>query len=176
MSLTPIIPRRLSVSGSFHLLSIEFTAGSRQRSGPLRSGRVEPYARGECSENGPVVAFIIEKEDSDGIVRLVFSGHTGLNDVVLATERIMEDGRIVCTRRLFDFRKAEVHFSADDIGQISDRSLQNEPGESRIAVLVRGDLQYGLSAMFGGLAWSSSREFKIFRDEAEAVSWLTAED
>ncbi len=122
------------------------------------------------------MAFIIEKQASDGIVRLIFSGHTGLRDVVLATERIMEDGRIVSTRRLFDFRKAEVHFSADDIGQISDRSLKNEPGDSRIAVLVRGDLQYGLSAMFGGLAWSSSRQIKIFRDEAEAVDWLTTEE
>ena len=96
------------------------------------------------------MAFLIEKEDSDGIVRLIFSGHTGLRDVVMATERIMEDGRIVATRRLFDFRKADVHFSAEDVARISERSISKEPGNSRIALLVRGDVQYGLSAMFGG--------------------------
>ena len=122
------------------------------------------------------MAFLIEKNDPDGIVRLIFSGHTGLRDVVLATEQIMEDGRILATRRLFDFRKAEVHFSTEDISRISDRSISNEPGDSRIALLVRGDVQYGLSAMFGGLAWDSSRTIRIFRDEVTAVSWLTAQD
>ncbi len=122
------------------------------------------------------VAFLIEKDDTGGIVRLIFSGHTGLHDVVLATERIMEDGRILATRRLFDFRKAEVHFSPEDISRISARSISNEPGESKIAILVRGDVQYGLSAMFGGLAWDSSRSIRVFRDDAEAVDWLTSED
>ena len=143
--------------------------------GPLCGGRIWPYARSESGEQEWAVAFLIDNDSADGVVKLIFSGHTGLQDVVLATERIMEDGRIVSTRRLFDFRKAEVHFSAEDIGRISDRSINNEPGDSRIAVLVRGDLQYGLSAMFGGLAWSSSRQIRIFRDEEEAVSWLTAD-
>ena len=122
------------------------------------------------------MAFLIEKNDPDGVVRLIFSGHAGLRDVVLATEQIMEDGHIAFTRRLFDFRKAEVHFSSEDISRISDRSINNEPGDSRIALLVRGDLQYGLSAMFVGLAWDSSRQIRVFRDEAEAITWLVSGD
>ena len=125
---------------------------------------------------GQRVAFLIDKKGPDGIVRLIFSGHAGLRDVVLATDQIMKDGHIVDTRRLFDFRKAEVHFSPEDISRISDRSISNEPGDSKIALLVRGDLQYGLSAMFGGLAWDSTRQIRVFREEAEAISWLTSED
>ena len=122
------------------------------------------------------MAFLIEKDDSSGIVRLIFTGHAGLRVVVQATDRIMEDGRIVATLRLFDFRKAEVQFSPEDISRISDRSISNEPGGSKIALLVRGDLQYGLSAMFGGLAWAASREIRVFKEEAEAVAWLTAKE
>ena len=134
------------------------------------------YSDCECNDNECFSAFLIEKDDTSGIVKLNFSGKTGLRVVVQATDRIMEGGRIVATRRLFDFRRADVDFSPDDISRISDRSISKEPGNSRIALLVRGDLQYGLGAMFGGLAWGSSRQIRVFRDEAEAVAWLTSEE
>ena len=75
---------------------------------------------------------------------------------------------------LVDARKAVPRLSADDMFQYA-MWLQQITPIAFIAVLTRSDVGFGVARMFEQMFNDDSAKVRVFRDEAEARSWLAAQ-
>ncbi len=77
---------------------------------------------------------------------------------------------------IWDFRHAQADtIESDEIRKISDYVFERVEKRGRgykVAIVVTGDLQYGLSRMYQSYSNSLEREIKLFRDSGSAFSWV----
>ena len=112
------------------------------------------------------------KEDV-AIVRIV--GQLSLEELLEANKQLAQNGRFICTRRLWDLRDCFVNFTAAELQVIADFGDQADKREAKVVLLVTTDLSYGLSRMFQAFRKSEFTEVAVFRDESEGMRWLLAE-
>lgn len=76
--------------------------------------------------------------------------------------------------KLCDFRQLEFDLPVDEIEQIYSlmQELAEEFGDSRIAIVPAGDLEFGLARMFGMISSQARFETQVFRDMERARAWL----
>jgi hypothetical protein len=75
---------------------------------------------------------------------------------------------------IVDMRQATVGLTTDELRQIAD-TVKSSPkviSGARRALLVATDLMYGLYRMFAAYASDGSTEYRVFRDEKQALAWL----
>lgn len=114
---------------------------------------------------------------NDGWVCVTIDGDATVGDIIDALDNIRPNGNYISKRRLWDFRKSRFDFSAQALQQISGyaRKADLSPG-SRVAMLVDGDLSFGVSMMYRAFRESQYTDVRVFRNKADAISWLGAED
>ena len=75
-----------------------------------------------------------------------------------------------------DLRNGELgHLTGDDLYNLAYSLLQQneERGPThKLALVVADDLNYGLARMYSAYTENSPVEVRVFRDTAEAISWL----
>ncbi len=79
-------------------------------------------------------------------------------------------------RILADYRKLDPSdLSTDDIQQIRLSALKKIEGKFdalKEAIVVSGELAFGLSRMFDGLVYAENYDLNVFTDIREAKAWL----
>jgi len=110
-----------------------------------------------------------------GIVHTKLSGQFSAEEVTAYRDRLLGDPDYRPGMLGFvDCREVESLPSASTLQllalEISRR--QEAVGSSRVAVVVASEAAYGLMRMYEVYIASTSIKVKVFRDEAEALSWL----
>lgn len=118
-----------------------------------------------------------EIEYSDGILEVKTSGNAELQGFmdfirdIVAHEHWQPDGKILINHTKLNADS----LTSEDIEKMSDfgKNLQSKIGRAKIALVVPGDLQFGLSRMWQMFS-SPGRESatELFRSRDKAVSWL----
>lgn len=79
---------------------------------------------------------------------------------------------------LWDLREADLSaFTTAEVHRVKDyvKKRWGKKGVSRAALVVEGDMDYGLSRMYEMLMESeTSSEVRVFRDFDEALQWVTS--
>ncbi|HXF10807.1 MAG TPA: STAS/SEC14 domain-containing protein [Desulfuromonadaceae bacterium] len=75
---------------------------------------------------------------------------------------------------LVDMRGATAGLTSDELRQIAETIKANPEVASgaRRALLVSSDLMYGLYRMFAAYMSDGPNEYRVFRDEKQALEWL----
>jgi len=134
----------------------------------------------EWSHSNPVsgrpmpITFQIDRDA--GIVRTRLSGQFSAPEVTAYRDRLLSDPDYRPGMLGFvDCREIESLPSADALQllalEITRR--QNTVGTTRVAVVVASEAAYGLMRMYEVYTAATSIKVKVFREEAEALSWLT---
>jgi len=109
-----------------------------------------------------------------GFWRLAAHGALSIADAADLLEEHDWQGKL---RFLWDLRRLEKGpETIDEIREAVDLTESNRDLSlgSRTAILVTGDLRFGLGRMFTALAEQIEGEYQVFKDEAEAIDWLYA--
>lgn len=110
-----------------------------------------------------------------GIARIVFSGPITPGCVIDAVNRMLDHPDFVTDMpSLWDYRDCNVgEFTAEDLRRIGEFAHQTveRNNSARIAIVVNGDLQYGLTRMFVMMNEITHLEFVPFRDYDAAERW-----
>lgn len=116
---------------------------------------------------------IIEYDD---YVTFKFSGPVTVEIIIEMAGRLMARGGFLSYRRLWDFRESGFTLSLDDLKKVADFVRQGDTASSRVAMLVEGDLSFGVSRMYEALRSTEGTAVMVFRDETKAVDWLRSND
>ena len=78
---------------------------------------------------------------------------------------------------LIDMRNATAGLNADDLLEIAETVKRARAiGRTRRALLVGNDLMFGLYRMFASFATGGATEYRVFRDEDQALAWLAGKE
>ena len=104
-----------------------------------------------------------------GVGSITEADVTGFVDALLA-----DPGYARATGSLVDFTEATFAVPSDRVAALAHlhRELLARSRSSRVAVVARGDLNYGLARMYAQHRSVSGPEVVPFRDEASAREWL----
>ena len=76
---------------------------------------------------------------------------------------------------IWDFRNCVAHISGDEMQKIINyvQGFRKGPGGGKVALVVSGDLEYGLARMYDLLSeYQIDRELMVFKDYDEALRWI----
>jgi len=113
---------------------------------------------------------IFEKE---GVLFISIKGDPTVSEIKRVLEQMRDESGYRNLSRLWDFRKAAFHFSVKELEEIASHASSADLDPARVAMLVSQDLSYGVSRMYEAYRKSPLTDVKVFRDEAEAIEWLT---
>ena len=107
-----------------------------------------------------------------GVGTVTEADFAGFVDALLA-----DPGFACASASLVDLSQATLAVPPDQIVALGrlHRELLARSGRVRVAVVVSGDLNYGLARMYAQCRSLSGSEVVPFRDEAEARAWLRGE-
>lgn len=115
-------------------------------------------------------------DNSIGLARVKFNGVITPNSVIDAVMQILSHPEFKTNMpSLWDYRECDFSaFNAQDLRRIGDvaHNTVEQNNNARIALLVEGDLQFGLSRMFVMLNEITHLDFQPFRDEEKALQWV----
>ncbi len=80
--------------------------------------------------------------------------------------------------RLHDFRAVNVDFDQDMVGQMAAVIDANDDklGRRRIALLLGGDVDFGVMRMLASMSEPQGSDVQVFRDGVAALAWVGAPD
>ena len=80
--------------------------------------------------------------------------------------------------RLHDFRAVNVDFDQDMVGQMAAVIDANDDklGRRRIALLVGGDVDFGVMRMLASMSDTQGSDVQVFRVGVAALAWVGAPD
>ena len=113
-------------------------------------------------------------DPSEGFLRVTLRGVARHADVVAVLDAITENGTFLYPRRLWDIRDCELDLTYDELTDLGEGAKQRDVPDSRGALLASKDVTFGVSRIHSVFRESENMSVKVFRDEAEAVQWLTA--
>lgn len=135
---------------------------------------------GPSTPGGPRGTFESVHDPDTGILTLRFRGPLTAALALEALDRYStESGGFAVRLRLWDLRDVEIRMSTAEIqsvGRLSQERDRQGGTSGRLALVVGGDLAYGLSRMHQVFRESDAIAQRIFRDEAEARAWLLTEE
>ena len=112
--------------------------------------------------------------------RLVMSTYSGvltIEDALGHQKKLLKDPDFDPSfSQLFDVtRVTDMRLTAEDVRTLAQRTVFSP--DSRRAILVSNDLQFGLSRMFGIFRETKGeKRIRVFRDLEEALEWVLAKD
>lgn len=113
-------------------------------------------------------------DTTDGITTVRFSRQPGTDDIRKAIDDIVE--RSPNNRRLWDFTGSGLNLSTEQLQQLADYGKSRLHENSRIALVVSGNLAFGLSKMFEVYREGELVTPRVFRSVEEGRTWLKARD
>ena len=124
------------------------------------------------------VSVVVEPEIH--VVKFECNGRIAFDDVRLAFEKMFVDPQFKPgIHALWDLRHASIAVRAQEIpdllGMISARQQDRGRGY-RVAIVVAGSPDFGLSTLFEMSAHSMPFDVRVFRSYTQATKWLGGED
>jgi hypothetical protein len=124
------------------------------------------------------MAITYEIDEDAGIATVTASGSIGQAEDLecfraLLADRAYRPGMGL----LLDYRERESVATTEQVKQFvaAGEKLREAFGDPRIAVVVSGDVAFGMARMYSALAEESSVPTSVFRDLEEAMRWLAGE-
>ena len=118
----------------------------------------------------------MEVNEEKGVIVITLLGRWDAGGIFEALELLWkEQVRTGILRVLWDFREIDaVGVSTSKIREVASRQLTVRPDlpESKAAVVVSGDLEFGLARMAEAFIAQSPADMQIFRKLSEANAWL----
>ena len=118
-------------------------------------------------------SFTIRPEAAGGYPWVKLEGHITTADILAAIDALSVEGVYASRCRLWDFRGCTVDLSSEELREIAEIGAARDQEPGRVAILADSDLIYGLGRMYEVVRSSPSSEYRAFRSESEALSWLT---
>jgi hypothetical protein len=112
----------------------------------------------------------------DGVLRTTVAGSAAADDVRAYLAAVRADSRYrPGMHTLVDCRTVATLLSSADLRSIAEevRAMSPPSVYRRIAMLASTDVVFGLIRMYEAFAETSSLEVQAFRDECEAIAWLS---
>ena len=117
----------------------------------------------------------LELDPATGIAMIAVEGSPSADEFFAALPGTWAQPGYKTHHRLWDLRRANLDFDAQEIRQLARFVLRDRsPDPCRTAYLVGSELQFGMARMFESLTHGSGIERGVFRDRAEAEAWLLA--
>ena len=114
------------------------------------------------------------------LVTFECTGTIVFDDIRTAFEGMFEDPRFAPgINAMWDLRNASIGVRMQELPGVLDMisSRQNERGKGyRVAILVAGSPDFGLSTMFEMSAHAMPFAVRVFRSRTEATRWLAGQD
>ncbi len=117
--------------------------------------------------------YSIQIEPATGMAIATCSGVLRLNDAQEGVAALWKTPGWAGRSAVWDFREAQLDFSASDARELGQFVLRNQPATppSKVAFVVGRDLDFGMSRMFEVFREDPRTAFRVFRDYDEAISW-----
>jgi hypothetical protein len=115
-----------------------------------------------------------EIHEKEGVLFIGIKGEPTVADITQALDQTRDESGYSSLSRLWDFRKAVFDFSAEELEEIASHAASADDRPAKVAMLVNQDLSYGVSRMYEAYRKNALTDVKVFREEAEAVDWLTS--
>lgn len=118
-------------------------------------------------------AFDFREADGELVIRV--EGAVTFEAVDAYMEELRVDPRMVGVHRvLIDLRGiTRVEVRGEEIARLAQRQRERTREAQRVALLVTGELEFGLARQFGAFAETpGAPERRVFEDEAQAWAWL----
>ncbi|MDJ0918436.1 MAG: hypothetical protein QNJ05_11770 [Woeseiaceae bacterium] len=118
--------------------------------------------------------FSYNLDSSEGFLRVTLRGVARHADVITVLDAITEDGTFLHPRRLWDIRDCDLDLTYDELTDLGEGAKPRNIPDSRGAILASKDVTFGVSRIHSVFRESENMSVMVFRDEDEAVSWLTS--
>ena len=117
--------------------------------------------------------YSIQIELETGVAIGTCSGVLRLNDAQEAVAALWKTPGWAGRSTVWDFREAQLDFSASAPRELAQFILQNQPTTppSKVAFVAGRDLDFGMSRMFEVFREDPRTAFRVFRDFDEAIFW-----
>ena len=122
----------------------------------------------------PIETLIDQKA---GLIHYKATGEVNVIDMIGAFEAVFADPdfqpglNALCDAKYAEFKDMALHDVQDLVARIATRG--NERGKGyRVALLVRGNTEFGISSLFEMQTYNLPFEVKVFRNTKEAKEWL----
>jgi hypothetical protein len=125
--------------------------------------------------HGGYMSVEIKVTPKNNMVIVQITGRITLQDLAPLTEKITDGKKYLYSRRLYDFRKCEIDLSTEEMNLYAKKTMQLDQEYSKIALLVSGELTYGLSRMYQVFRDQDNTDIKVFRDEDKAMDWIISD-
>jgi hypothetical protein len=122
------------------------------------------------------VPFTHYYDPDTSVLYLKASGAITDEEAISYAQKVAADASIPSGRlELADFSEANLAaLSAEALRRVASVFQRHDvdPGNSRVALVVSGDLGFGLARMYQAFRSESAIELRVFRDLASAREWL----
>ena len=115
-----------------------------------------------------------EITDMQDILVVSIKGNPCVDDIKGVLDQIQDESGYRHCSRLWDFQESGFTFSQDDILDIAAYAATADNQPSKVAMLVKEDLSFGVSRVYEGFRQTRLTQIKVFRDKSEAMAWLCA--
>jgi hypothetical protein len=121
-------------------------------------------------------AITYEPHPGRGFIRIRVRGRFGFDEARSAVGQVISINPNL--NRLWDFRDADLTpWTADEMGAFNAlvRKRDDAGRYARMGALVSREIEFGIGRMYAMMSEDSfSPEHAVFRDEAEAIEWISA--
>jgi hypothetical protein len=121
------------------------------------------------------MTFEITTQADRPAVTVRFSGIVERADVIAAIRALASDGAFSTSKRLWDLRGCELDVTTEDLREIADTSSEAGGKGDGVGVLVDRDVNFGIVRIHMALRDPEDQQYRLFRDQSEAIAWLDAE-
>jgi len=115
-------------------------------------------------------------DEEKGIARIVLAGPVGEKEILEAFDAAVEHPKYKPGMpRLWDFRRADLSsLDTAAVAALAEYPMRFPKGicDVRVAFVVAGQLEYGLTRMFQAMSEDERTDIGIFYSTEEAESWL----
>lgn len=120
--------------------------------------------------------FDISPIDDTDAVRIEVHGDVDYETSAAIHDALAPGGRFIHARRLWDLRGCKLRLTPEELKHFANMAAEYDHAPARVAVLIDGDLEFGMMRIHGAYRESEFTALHVCRDEAEALAWLFAED
>ena len=121
----------------------------------------------------------VQVDEVRGIIMVTLRGQWDAKGILEALQRLWaEQLRTGPLGALWDFREVRAGgVSTGQLREVASRHMSDRPPlpESRAAVVVSGDLEFGMGRMTEAFIAEGQVDMQIFRDMTEASDWLVSD-
>ena len=119
------------------------------------------------------MAFSFHVHEGEEYLTVSLSGRAFRHDLKAVLDAVTVDGAIMHPRRLWDLRDCELNLASDELMELASIARSRDPEKGKGAILVGKDLTFGLLRIYQAFRESESSDVMVFRDEQDAIDWVS---